>query len=82
MSGRGRLEIGTYGDIGTTCTVWAEARFRDWDGEVRKVTATASTEKAAKSALRAKLKRRSTAAGLGTVLTPESTVAELAPPSS
>lgn len=47
MSGRSRLEIGTYGDIGIGRTasgaVRAEARFRDWDGDVRKVTATAST---------------------------------------
>lgn len=82
MSGRGRLEIGTYGDIGTACTasgtVRAEARFRGWDGEVRKVTATASTAKAAKSALRAKLRRRSTATGFGITLGPESTVAQLA----
>lgn len=52
MSGRDRLEIGTYGDINTTTTVSgavrAEARYRDWDGEVRKVTATARTSKAAK----------------------------------
>lgn len=82
MTGRDRLEIGTYGDIGTTRTpagtVRAEARFRDWDGEVRKVTATAPTAKAAKKALRDKLRRRSTATGFGTALSPESTVAELA----
>jgi integrase len=80
-AGRTRLEIGTYGDIGTkrtaAGTVRAEARFRDWDGEVRKVTATASTSKAAKHALRRKLAQRSTATGLGTVLSPESTVAQL-----
>ncbi|QLQ10055.1 MAG: tyrosine-type recombinase/integrase [Nocardioidaceae bacterium] len=81
-TGRTRLEIGTYGDISTTRTaagtVRAEARFRDWDGEVRKVTATGSTVKTAKQALRQKLVRRNTATGLGTVLTPESTVAQLA----
>lgn len=42
MSGRGRLEIGTYGDISTTRTgngtIRAEARYRDGDGIVRKVT--------------------------------------------
>lgn len=42
-------------------TVRAEARFRDWDGEVRKVTAIASTAKSAKTALRTKLARRSAA---------------------
>ena len=80
--GRDRLDIGTYGDINTTRTpagtVRAEARYRDWDGEVRKVTATASTEKTAKQALRKKLGRRSTVTGLGTTLSPGSTVAELA----
>ena len=54
-TGRARLEIGTYGDINTVSTaagtVKAEARYRDWDGEIRKVTATASTVTAAKQAL-------------------------------
>lgn len=80
--GRSRLEIGTYGDINTTRmtsgAVRAEARYRDWDGEVRKVTATADTVKAAKQALRAKLARRSTATGFGADLNPDSSVAELA----
>lgn len=81
-AGRSRLEIGTYGDISTASTpagtVRAEARFRDWDGEVRKVTAVGPTVKAAKQALRQKLARRSTATGFGMTLSPESTVAELA----
>ncbi|WP_448061809.1 site-specific integrase [Cellulomonas hominis] len=58
-------------------TVRAEARFRDWDGEVRKVTATESTVKAAKQALRAKLAKRGSATGFGAALSPESTVADL-----
>lgn len=82
MSGRGRLEIGTYGDISTTRTtsgtVRAEARYRDGDGMVRKVTATAATAKQAKQSLRLKLRRRNTATGFGVALSPESTVAELA----
>ena len=82
MSGRGRLEIGTYGDIGTTRTssgtVRAEARYRDGDGIVRKVTATARTAKQAKQDLRLKLQRRHSATGFGVALSPESTVAELA----
>jgi integrase len=82
MSGRDRLEIGTYGDISTITTiagtVRAEARHRDWDGEVRKVTATGSNERAAKQVLRKKLAHRSTATGFGAALTPESTVADLA----
>lgn len=80
--GRDRLEIGTYGDIGTVRTtagtVRATTRYRDWDGEVRKVTATGANARAAKRALRAKLARRSTATGFGAVLSPESSVAELA----
>lgn len=70
MSGRGRLEIGTYGDISTTRTgtgtVRAEARYRDGDGIVRKVTATAGTAKQAKQNLRLKLQRRNPATGFGT----------------
>lgn len=81
-AGRSRLEIGTYGDISTANTpagtIRAEARFRDWDGEVRKVTAVGPTVKAAKQALRQKLARRSTATGFGMTLSPESTVADLA----
>lgn len=81
-AGRGRLEIGTYGDISTTRTgagtFRAEARFRDWDGEVRKVTAVGPAATVAKAALREKLARRSTATGFGTTLSPESTVAQLA----
>ena len=82
MSGRGRLEIGTYGDISTTRTssgtFRAEARYRDGDGTVRKVTSTAATVKQAKQHLRLKLQRRHTATGFGVALSPESTVADLA----
>jgi hypothetical protein len=56
MSGRDRLQIGTHGDINTTRTakgaVRAEARYRDGDGTVRKVTTTAATVKEAKQNLR------------------------------
>ena len=82
MSGRGRLEIGTYGDISTirtgNGTIRAEARYRDGDGIVRKVTATAGTAKQAKQDLRLRLRRRNTATGFGVSLSPESTVGELA----
>jgi len=82
VTGRDRLEIGTYGDIGTartaTGTIRAVARYRDWDGELRRVSVTAPSEKAAKKKLRDKLRRRSTATGFGTALSPESTVAQLA----
>lgn len=59
-------------------TVRAEARYRDWDGEVRKVTTTAGTARAAKQALRKKLGQRGTATRFGTTLTPDSAVSELA----
>ncbi|MFD4420855.1 tyrosine-type recombinase/integrase [Agromyces sp. NPDC058484] len=82
MTGRSRLEIGTYGDISTIRTgrgtIRAEARYRDGDGMVRKVTASAATAKQAKQSLRLKLQRRNTATGFGVALSPESTVAELA----
>lgn len=82
MSGRGRLEIGTYGDMSTIRTgkgtIRAEARYQDGDGIVRKVTATAATAKQAKRDLRLKLQRRNTATGFGVALSPESTVRELA----
>lgn len=82
MTGRDRLEIGTYGDINTTRVpsgnMRAEVRYRDGDGTVRKVTATASTGKQAKQNLRAKLQRRNAATGFGDELSPESMVSELA----
>ena len=82
MSGRDRLEIGTYGDINTmrttSGTVRAEARYRDGDGTVRKVTTTAGTVREAKQNLRIKLQRRNTATGFNDALSPESTVSELA----
>lgn len=82
MTGRDRLEIGTYGDINTISTaagtIRAEARYRDWDGEVRKVTATASTAKAARQALCNKLSGRSIATGFGTTPIPDSSVKDLA----
>ena len=47
MSGRDRVEIGTHGDINTPRTtsgiLRAEARYRDGDGTVPKVTATTAT---------------------------------------
>ena len=82
MSGRGRLEIGTYGDISTirtgNGTIWAEARYRDGDGIVSKVTATAATARQAEQDLRLKLQRRNTRPDSAFALSPESTVAELA----
>lgn len=82
MTGRDRLEIGTYGDINTTRmprgNIRAEVRYRDGDGAVRKVTTTAPTVKQAKQELRATLQRRNAATGFGDELSPESTLSELA----
>ncbi len=82
MTGRDRLEIGTYGDINTTRmpsgNIRAEVRYRDGDGAVRKVTTTAATVREAKQNLRTKLQRRNAATGFGDELSPESTVTELA----
>lgn len=80
-AGRGRLEIGSYGDIHVQVTpagsYRAEARHRDWDGVVRKVTANAATRSAAKAVLRQRLAGRSVAAGFGGRLTTESTLGAL-----
>ncbi|MBW4043242.1 MAG: site-specific integrase, partial [Acidobacteria bacterium] len=60
--GRSRLEIGAYGEINVTKTAVgsyrAEARHRDWDGRIRKVTASGSSRSAAQAALRVKVGRR------------------------
>lgn len=62
MVGRPRLPIGTFGDITTNQVgpgrVRAYARFRDWDGETRQVSATAASRGAAKSALKVQLATR------------------------
>ncbi|SFN48956.1 hypothetical protein SAMN05216219_0772 [Mycetocola miduiensis] len=82
MSGRSLLEVGTHGDITTTRTrnrtVRAEARYRDGDGIVRKVTGTAASIKQPKQDLRLKLQRRNAATGFWATMSPESTVADLA----
>lgn len=60
--GRPRTAIGTYGAVYVTrqddrCV--AETRFRDLDGRLRKVTATAGSPSAAKALLKARLLNRS-----------------------
>lgn len=79
--GRSRLEIGDYGDVRAQATASgsfrAEARFRDWDGVVRKVTATGASRQAAKAALRRKLSDRADTAGQGATLTSESVLRDL-----
>jgi hypothetical protein len=55
MAGRPRLPISTFGSITATeispGRFRAVTRFRDRDGQTRKVTATGSSRKAAKTAL-------------------------------
>jgi integrase len=56
------MTVGTFGDISViqaACgSCRAEARYRDWDGRVRKVTASGPSKRAAKFALREKLSTR------------------------
>lgn len=61
MSGRPRTTIGTYGAVyvmpsGDRCV--AETRFRDLDGRLRKVTATAGSPSAARALLKERLLNR------------------------
>lgn len=61
MSGRPRTTIGTYGAVyvmrnGDRCV--AETRFRDLDGRLRKVTATAGSPAAARALLKERLLNR------------------------
>lgn len=80
MAGRPPLPIGTYGKIRRVEMApgqWlAEARFRDRDGETRRVKATGTTGARAEAALREKLKVRKSQ-GFTESLTAESTVADL-----
>lgn len=80
--GRSRLDIGEYGDIRVEATAAgsfrAEARYRDWDGLVRKVTTNSDSRAAAKAALRRKLAVRGENSGLGATLTTESLLRDLA----
>jgi integrase len=78
---RPRTPIGTYGDIEFTAlsngTIRARTRFRDHDGQVRRVEASAATRKLAEHRLKEKLTQRSgSSRGLGE-LTPDSSFARL-----
>ncbi|TFC95475.1 site-specific integrase [Cryobacterium sinapicolor] len=69
MAGRPRLPISTFGAITTTQVSLgvfrAVTRFRDWDGQTRKVTATSSSRNAAQAALKADLAARLHAGDVG-----------------
>ncbi|WP_033197177.1 tyrosine-type recombinase/integrase [Agromyces italicus] len=62
MAGRPRLPIGTFGDIAVLSLgggrFRAVTRFRDWDGQTRRVTVTAASRNAARSALKVELASR------------------------
>lgn len=79
MNGRPRTPIGAYGDIrvhacGTKFQ--ASTRFRDVDGRLRRVKATASSQRGARTALRERLLNRH-GYGHGGLLNPASRFADL-----
>ena len=78
---RPRTPIGTFGDIDFTTLgperVRARTRVRDFDGQVRRVEATASSRKLAEHRLKEKLAQRATRAGGSRQLTPDSSFKEL-----
>jgi integrase len=78
--GRPQLAVGQYGNISYTKTQdgkWvALARFRDDDGETRRVKAQGSSKSAAAAALKAKFDER--ISRMDSDIDPDSTVAELA----
>src|SRR5690242_8750836 len=77
---RPRTPIGTFGDIDFTTLrpgrVRARTRVRDFDGQVRRVEATAPSRKLAEHRLKEKLAQRATHGG-SRQLTPDSSFKEL-----
>ena len=60
--GRPRTAIGTYGVVNVSTVgarYVAETRFRDLDGRLRKVTATARSQSAARALMKERLLHRS-----------------------
>ena len=78
---RPRTPIGTFGAIRFVDAgggrVQARTRYRDWDGKLRQVSATAGTQRAAERALKAKLADRLPVQPTGTALTADSPFREL-----
>lgn len=74
--GRPRTPIGTFGKIHVAATdsgrFVASARYRDWDGASRQVSATADSRASAERALKAKLSKRSLFQPGSSELTPDS----------
>jgi len=79
--GRPRTPIGTFGELEFTTLengkVQARTRYRDWDGKLRRVQATARTQRSAEFALKAKLAERSLVQPTFTELTPDSRFVDL-----
>jgi hypothetical protein len=78
--GRPRTPIGTFGDISyaktATGQIRARTRFRDDDGQIRRVSATGPTRKAAERNLKEVLSQRTTRAAYAE-LTPDSSFKQL-----
>src|SRR3954447_6358523 len=81
MAGRPRLPVGTFGEITTrkleSGRFRASARFRDWDGHTRQVTATGKSASAAKTELKTQLADRMRIGGDSTAITADSRFVEL-----
>lgn len=78
--GRPRTAIGTFGEISTRTVgdvVVASARFRDWDGKVRRVEARGSSKNAARAELKKRMANRSDRSVGSDVLTGDTTFPEL-----
>lgn len=82
MAGRPRQPVGTFGSITTTeyarGRFRATTRFRDWDGQSRKVTATAKSRSGAEAALKLELANRMKVGGGHDGVRADSPFAELA----
>ncbi|MWB99025.1 tyrosine-type recombinase/integrase [Agromyces seonyuensis] len=82
MAGRPRQPVGTFGSITTTEVergkFRATTRFRDWDGQSRKVSATGKSRRAAESALKVELQNRMHVGGGQDEVLADSPFAELA----
>lgn len=82
MTGRPRLDIGTFGTIACTNLavgrVRAETRYRDDDGVVRKVTASGASRNDATAALKRKLLDRRSVGQTGGAVTAHSPFTDLA----
>ena len=76
-----RLTIGTFGEIATRMMpsghFEARTRYRDWDGQVRLVQATADTAMAAERALKVKIAKRRRVRPGESSLTPDSLFSDL-----